>query len=214
MRISTFFVPLFLSTSLPCIFAQGINVAVPGFSQVFNLGKDGDKEIQDRWWFWVIISLIAALFIVLGFFAWRGFRKWKRNKQNIVTTAAEDEEQRVSASKVNKSGTVPPTMPPIRPGIKEDGSTQQRVSVELVDLEANRWKEGKEIKDWVPRYGVDWRAVERRTGSRRIGHHHRRGSSEGGGSRGGMVLLAVRVVAAVVLLPNLLRLYLMMGKKR
>lgn len=38
----------------------------------------GDKPIDHRWWFWVVIAIIAAFALVLALFTIRGFRQWKR----------------------------------------------------------------------------------------------------------------------------------------
>lgn len=130
----------------------------------------------------MVIAFIAALFVVLSFFAWRGWAKWRSHKR---LKKAEEEgktaSQRITAIKLPSMTSSPPTLPPMHPKSenKESGGLG-RVSVELVDLETGRWKEGKERKEWVPRYGVDWREVERRTG----GGYQRRGS-EGRGERRG-----------------------------
>ena len=39
------------------------------------------SQITQRWWFWLIIGLLAAFFIVLAFFAWRGFSQYKKLKR-------------------------------------------------------------------------------------------------------------------------------------
>ena len=199
--------PLFLGRQHTIIFsnAQGINVAVPGFSQVFGLGKGGDTQIQDRWWFWLIIGLIAALLIVLGFFSWRGVRRWKRYIKKKL--AAQDGGDPLSAPDSTQKSIDTSKSQNLGPGSVQNG---ERVEAHQLST----MEEGREIKtrnvqvekleedlsqslskssgssrvtverqdkesspSWAPKYGVNWKEVERRAGTtpqQKSRHHHRR----------------------------------------
>lgn len=41
-------------------------------------------QLDDRWWFWVIIGIIAAFFVVAVAFVIRGFRMYKRYKAIVL----------------------------------------------------------------------------------------------------------------------------------
>jgi hypothetical protein len=159
-----------------------INYSIPGFSQIFNLGKGGDKEIQDKWWFWLIIGLIAALFIVIGFFTYRGVRRWRNHKKSLLgdnrnlssTNKAEASDASLGPASV-RSGerVVAVELAAMEKGggifFDKDGSSQ-RVTVEK--------REGS----WAPKYGVNWEEVQRRAGPTPQQHqryHHRRLKSDG-----------------------------------
>ena len=47
-----------------------------GLSELF--GGENDTPIVDRWYFWLIIALIAIFVIVCGYFTIRGFRRYRR----------------------------------------------------------------------------------------------------------------------------------------
>lgn len=178
-----------------CANAQGINLAVPGFNQVFNLGGQEDREIQHRWWFWLIIGFISALFIVLGFFTWRGVLRWRAHKKK----AASLEQQNGGLTNVEASKSESPDAlrSHLGPAARQNGD--RVVAVELSTIEEGRKTETKEEEtklpveierdpSWTPKYGVNWVEVQRRAGptpQKQQRHHHRRhktGSSSFGGS--------------------------------
>lgn len=198
----TLFSPLlalfFLLGADPSLFAnsQGINLSVPGFSQVLNLGREEDEEIQHRWWFWLIIAFIAALFVVLGFFTWRGVDRWRAHKKK----AASLEEQNGGTSHVEANKSESPTHASrthLSPAAVQNGN--RVAAVELSTVEEGRKVENKERgtrvtvevqrdPSWSPKYGVNWVEVQRRAGptpEQQQRHHHRRhktGSSSINGS--------------------------------
>ena len=46
-------------------------------------GGDDDTPIVDKWYFWVIIALVAIFVIVCGYFTVRGYRRYRRvRKEN------------------------------------------------------------------------------------------------------------------------------------
>ncbi|KAI7842884.1 hypothetical protein COHA_003500 [Chlorella ohadii] len=69
------------------------NENIPGFTVggiTISPVKFVDEEAPKKWWFWLIIGLVAAFCIVILFFVWRGWKQWKLNK---ARTAAYEEEQ-------------------------------------------------------------------------------------------------------------------------
>jgi hypothetical protein len=183
----------FLLGANPSIFgnAQGINLSVPGFSEVLNLGTQKDREIQHRWWFWLIIGFIAALFIVLGFFTFRGVDHWRAHKKKAASLEQQNE-RIVEASKLEP-------LDAFRSYLTSSRNGDRALAVELAQMEEGRKIENKEEgtrvtveverdPSWTPKYGVNWVEVQRRTGptpGQQQRHHHRRhktGSNSLGGS--------------------------------
>jgi hypothetical protein len=119
--------PLFLSHRAQQVKPVNINPwnEIPGIGDITN----PDTEVSRRWWFWVVIGGIAALFIVFSYFAWRGFRNWRRvkassydagDKQNgrVQVVDADGRSNNNSSNKlaevvVVRSGDPPP--PPLLP---------------------------------------------------------------------------------------------------
>ena len=60
---------------------QGLNIKIPLPIVDDILNSDSDKDHEDRWWFWVIIGIIGAFFIVGIYFTIRGFLRY-RSLQN------------------------------------------------------------------------------------------------------------------------------------
>lgn len=60
---------------------QGVNLKVPLPLVDDFLGSNTDKDHEDRWWFWVIIGIIAAFFVVSLFFTVRGFLRYRMLKK-------------------------------------------------------------------------------------------------------------------------------------
>lgn len=76
-------------------------------------------QIEHKWYFWLIIGIIASFLIVVISFALRGYKRWQRNKKKWADVAAETEnssdiengtredsfeEQEINASKKEKLG--------------------------------------------------------------------------------------------------------------
>lgn len=75
---ATVFVYLLSKTLLPlCVCGQGVNIKVPLPIVDDILGSNDDKDHEDRWWFWVIIGIIGAFFIVGIYFTARGFLRYR-----------------------------------------------------------------------------------------------------------------------------------------
>ena len=72
---------LVLGITLPhssrVVFGQGLNIKIPLPIVDDILNSDSEKDHEDRWWFWVIIGIIGAFFIVGIYFTIRGFLRYR-----------------------------------------------------------------------------------------------------------------------------------------
>ena len=59
-------------------------------------------QLQDDWWFWLIIGLLCALLVVLVFFSVRGFILWRRHKK-----AVQQEQAQAAALELAEEGKEP-----------------------------------------------------------------------------------------------------------
>ncbi|KAL4857000.1 hypothetical protein ACK3TF_002690 [Chlorella vulgaris] len=96
---------LLLDAVLP-ISAQNVDLGPVSFAGVV------DEDVTKKWWFWLIIGLIAAFMIVAGYFAWRGFRQWK--KQHAIEVA--EDEAREKAAAEGKAGRPRVAVVPVSAG--------------------------------------------------------------------------------------------------
>ncbi len=72
------FILMHVSHGSFAVLGQGVNIKVP-LPVVDNiLGSNSDKDHEDRWWFWVIIGIIGAFFIVGVYFTIRGFLRYRK----------------------------------------------------------------------------------------------------------------------------------------
>lgn len=63
-----------------CCLGQGLNIKVP-LPVIDDLFGDDETDVEHRWWFWVVIGIIASFFIVAVFFTWRGFQRYRNHKK-------------------------------------------------------------------------------------------------------------------------------------
>uniref|UniRef100_A0A7S1CUN6 Uncharacterized protein n=1 Tax=Picochlorum oklahomense TaxID=249345 RepID=A0A7S1CUN6_9CHLO len=61
--------------------AQGVDVKVP-LPIIDDIFGDDETDLEHRWWFWVVIGIIASFFIVAVFFTWRGFRRYRLHQKS------------------------------------------------------------------------------------------------------------------------------------
>jgi hypothetical protein len=97
-------------------------------------------QVTNRWWFWLIIGLLAAFFIVMSYFAWRGVRHWRAYR----------------ACKARVLLGPPGTVKEIN---------DKNSGLELSEIEDGKLDHEKhDHPSWQQRrLTIDWSAVERRT---------------------------------------------------
>ncbi|GAB4815938.1 hypothetical protein N2152v2_002984 [Parachlorella kessleri] len=101
-----------------------------------------DKVVH-KWWFWLIIGIIACFFIVATFFVWRGFRNYRRYKKES------EELEKQQAQRVI-----------VTPGLEPAGSPPAK------DLELGVDGSAKEASPQA--FAVDDVEMARRTGQRKV----------------------------------------------
>jgi hypothetical protein len=72
---------------------QGIDIKVPIPIIDDILKGDDESDIEHRWWFWLVIGLISAIFITLSFFTVRGCINYRRYKKELKQQKQVDEEE-------------------------------------------------------------------------------------------------------------------------
>jgi hypothetical protein len=137
-------------------------------------------QVEDRWYFWLIIGLLAAFFIVLTFFTVRGFRRWHRHKKLMAAEAALP-----GNIELGHGG------PPPGPDAIEQGPYRVSIDVPTKEMSARKSTLGQiSLLDEMPSTGSNTaNAVDAKDLQRRVVYkdraHHRRGSSFGAWSSQG-----------------------------
>lgn len=110
--------------------------------------------MTSRWWFWLIIGLLGAFLIVLGFFAWRGIRKYRRYKSGLGTASQSQD--------TGPEGAITSSRPNI-----DDAASVELVKVESGHEDGTPEVVKQDIANWMPKYEIDWTEVGRRTAAQR-----------------------------------------------
>lgn len=64
------------------VHGQGINIKIPLPVIDDILNADDDKDLEHRWWFWLVIGIISAFFVVGILFTIRGFYRFRISQRD------------------------------------------------------------------------------------------------------------------------------------
>ena len=72
----------FLLSRVLLVYGQGINIKIPLPVIDDILNSDDDEDLEHRWWFWLVIGIISAFFVVGILFTIRGFYRYRISQRD------------------------------------------------------------------------------------------------------------------------------------